>query len=45
MVQWLRLSASTAGARVQHLVGELRSHMLRGVAKKTNPPKKIQSFM
>ena len=26
-VQWLRLHASSAGARVLSLVGELRSHM------------------
>ena len=31
--QWLGLSAFTAGAQVQSLVGELKSHKLRGVAK------------
>ena len=36
VVQWLRLYASTAGGRVWSLVGELRSHMPRSVAKKTN---------
>ena len=34
MVQQLRFCASTAGARVQSLVGELRSHMLCSTAKK-----------
>ena len=33
VLQWLRLSVQ--GAQVQSLVGELRSHMPRGVAKKT----------
>ena len=33
-VQWLGLGALTAGARVQSLVGELRSHRLRSAAKK-----------
>ena len=37
-VQWLGLHASTAMAQVRSLVRELRSHKLRGVAKKT--PKK-----
>ena len=32
--QWLRLRASNAGAWVQSLVRELRSHLLRGAAKK-----------
>ena len=32
-VQWLRLSLPIQGARVQSLVGELRSHMLQGSAK------------
>ena len=32
--QWLRLQASNAGAWVQSLIGELRSCMLSGVAKK-----------
>ena len=32
-VHWLGLSAFTAGARVQSLVGELRSHKPRNVAK------------
>ena len=39
VVQGLRLRASTAGAWVQSLVGELRSHMLCGSAK-TNKQKK-----
>ena len=30
-VQWLGLGAFIAGAQVQSLVGELRSHKLRGV--------------
>ena len=39
-VQWLRLC--TLGAQVQYLVGELRFHMLRSVAKKTqNTTKKV----
>ena len=33
-VQWLRFSASTERGEVQSLVGELRSHMLHGLAKK-----------
>ena len=33
MVQWLRLSASTAGAQVRSLVWELRSCMPQGSAK------------
>ena len=33
-VQWLGLGALTAGARVQYLIGELRSCKLRSVAKK-----------
>ena len=33
-VQWLGLSAFTARAQVQSLVGELRSHKLHGVTKK-----------
>ena len=33
-VQWLRHCSYTAGAQVQPLVGELRSHMLHSVAKK-----------
>ena len=37
MVQWLRLRASTAG--VQSLVGEVRSCMLQGVAKKLKKQK------
>ena len=32
-VQWLRLRTSTARARVQSLVWELRSYKLRGMAK------------
>ena len=34
MVQWLRLRTYTAGALVQSLVRELRSHMLLGQKKK-----------
>ena len=33
VVQWLRLCASTAGAQVRSLVGELRSHMPLCMAK------------
>ena len=33
MVQWLGLGAFTAGTQVQSLVGELRSHKLRGASK------------
>ena len=33
-VQWLGLSAFTAGAQVQSLMGELRSRKPHGVAKK-----------
>ena len=33
MVQWLGLGSFTARARVQSLVGELRSHKPRGTAK------------
>ena len=33
-VQWLGLRAFTAGAQVQSLVGELKSHKLWGAAKK-----------
>ena len=32
-VRWLGLGVLTAGARVQSLVGELRSRKLRGAAK------------
>lgn len=35
-VQWLRLSASAAGAWIQFLVGELRSSMPCGMAKNNN---------
>ena len=35
-VQWLRLHTCNAGAQVQSLVRELRSHMSRGTAKLTN---------
>ena len=35
-VQWLGLRTSTTGARVQILVGELRSSMSRDMAKKGN---------
>ena len=38
-VQWLRLHAFTAGALVQPLVGELRSHMPCGAARKPPPQK------
>ena len=34
MVQWLGLHTSAAGAWVQFLVGELRSHELHSMAKK-----------
>lgn len=34
VAQWLRLSAFRAEARVQSLVGDLRSHKLSGAAKK-----------
>ena len=34
MVQWLGLGAFTAGAQVQSLIRELRSHKLGSVAKK-----------
>ena len=34
-VQWLGLQAFTAGAQVQSLVGELRSHKPQGMAEKT----------
>ena len=40
MVQWLRLHASTAGAQVRSLVGELRSCMPHGVVKKKKKKKK-----
>ena len=43
VVQWLGLSAFTARARVQSLVGELRSCKLCGVAKK-NSRKAFQSI-
>ena len=33
-ILWLKLQASTAGARVQSLAWELRSHVLLGVTKK-----------
>ena len=42
VVQWLRLQASNAGARVQSQVMELRSYMPSGVAKKK---KKIDSCL
>ena len=38
-VQWLRLCVSSAGGRVRSLVGELRSDMLCGVAKKKKKKK------
>ena len=34
MVQWLRLHAANAGARVPSLVGELRSHIMHNAAPK-----------
>ena len=34
MVQWLRLHAASKGVWVQSLVGELRSHMLCGAARR-----------
>ena len=34
VVQWLRRCTSTAGLRVRSLVGEIRSHVPRGMAKK-----------
>ena len=38
-VQWLRLQASNAGGvRVRSLVGELRAHMLHGMARKKRYP-------
>ena len=40
LVQWLGLRASTAGAQVPSLVGELRSHKLCGPAKR----KKINTY-
>ena len=43
-VQWLKLHTPNAGmewARVQSLVGELRSHMLYGAAKKIKIKNKI----
>ena len=36
VVQWLGLSAFTAAAQVQSLVGELRSHKLCGLARIKN---------
>ena len=39
-VQWLGLGAFTAGAQVQSLVGELRSHKLRGTARKKRKTKR-----
>ena len=41
-VQWLRLHASTAGARVQSLVGELRSHMPLCAVQKKNKKQKTE---
>ena len=43
-VQWLRLRASNAGVRVQSLLGELRSHMLRGMAKKNKKTNTLLTF-
>ena len=45
-VRWLGLRASTAGAQIQSLVGELRYHVTHGTAQKIkinkiNHPKKI----
>ena len=42
MVQWLRLGALTAGARLPSLVSDLRCCKLRGMAKQTNKqPRKL----
>ena len=41
MVQWLRLCLPMQGAQLRSLVGELRSHMLRSVAKKKKKKKKV----
>ena len=40
-VQWLGLGTSTAVARIQSLGRELRSHKLRGMAKKEKFKKEI----
>ena len=40
VVQWLGLGTFIAGAQVQSLVGELRSHKSCGVAKKGKKEKK-----
>ena len=39
-VQWLRLCASNAGAWVQFLVQELRSHMSQGLAQEKQKTKR-----
>ena len=44
-VQWLRIHASTAGARVRSLVTELRVHMPRGAAKKNGVYKHVKMNM
>ena len=44
MVQWLRLYALNAGARVQSLVREIRSCKPCGAAKKIKFKKKIKKF-
>ena len=38
VVQWLALSALTAEAQIQSLIGELRSCKLSGMAKKKKVP-------
>ena len=44
VVQWLRLSAANAGVQVWSLVGELRSHMLWGAAKRLKKKKGLTNF-
>ena len=41
VVQWLGLHASTAGGRVQSLVGEIRSHKPKGTVKKKKKKKDL----
>ena len=41
MVQWLRVCASTAGGIGLSLVGELKSHMLRGTVEKKRKKKQL----
>ena len=45
MVQWLGLPVSTAGAQVQSLVQELRSHKLCNTTIKKRNRKPIQGFI